>query len=123
MEGCDQRHLRTARARLLGFQTYRQPALHTTVTEHKGKGCQTPSQPGLALFLEGGGGYSQPKRHDCFSSGVRTRCRDSSGSCGAGRGLWGRAEGSLASVLKVLVGEDHKENKQLLKDPRPEAGE
>lgn len=59
----------TARARLLGFQTHRQPALHTTVTVHKGKGGQTPSQPGLALFLEGGRGYSQPKRHDCFSSG------------------------------------------------------
>lgn len=59
IEGCDQGHLTTARARLLGFQTHRQPALHTTVTVQEGKGCQTPSQPGLALFLEGGGGYSQ----------------------------------------------------------------
>lgn len=92
IEGCDQGHLTTARARLLSFQTHR--------------------QPGLALCLEGGGGYSRPKRHDCFSSGVRTRCRDSSGT-----------EGSLASLLKALLGEDHKENKQLLRDPRPEAEE
>lgn len=40
----------------LGFQTHGQPALHTTVTVQEGKGRQTPHQPGLALFLEGGGG-------------------------------------------------------------------
>lgn len=33
------------------------------------KGCQTPSQAGLTFLEEGGGGYSQPKEPDCFSSG------------------------------------------------------
>lgn len=93
----------------------------------EGKGCQTPSQAGLTFLLEGGGGYSQPKRPDCFSSG----CEASHGDQvqGLQKELWGPTgdpgEGlrDLASMLTVLLAEDHREDKQLLRNPRPVAGE
>lgn len=40
------------------------------------KGCQTPSQAGLTFLVEGGGGYSQPKEPDCFSSSCEASHED-----------------------------------------------
>lgn len=64
-----------------GSQTHRQPALHTALTVHRGERLPDTHQPGLALLLEGGGRYSQPKGPDYFSSSWevrhRTGCWDS----------------------------------------------